>query len=378
VRFESLDALRGLAAITVALFHSAFYADTPSPFVRHAYLLVDFFFAISGFVIAHAYLDRIRGGRVGYAEFLVLRIGRIYPLHLFVLLLWVPFILAKYLAFASGIGGRDPLEINTAAQFLFQLLLLNSALGADEAVWNYPSWSISAELACYLVFFACAGVAVRGWRGVALLLGAAAACYAFLFGVYGQSFLRMYDMGFLRGLAGFLVGVAIYRAVGGGVMQGASRAARSMLEVLVIMVAVVAVSCAGHGASAQFFALMALFAVVLVFASEQGGWLSAALRMAPFQQLGLWSYSIYLVHAIFMQFSHNAAVYLFGMEETLLPRIEGFRRIVQTDWAPLINVALLLAVIAASALTYRYVEVPCRDRFRVLSRRFAKSSGSAV
>lgn len=374
MRFTALDALRGIAALLVALFHSAFYMDTPSPFVRHAYVFVDFFFALSGFVVAHAYLERVGRGEVGFLQFLVLRIGRVYPLHLFMLLLWLPFVLAKYAAFSAGIGGRDPLAINTLEQFLLQALLLNSAFGADEAVWNYPSWSISAEIACYLAFFAWAALAAArsAWAMLVLALGA----YALLGWLYGEGFLRMYDAGFLRGIAGFFVGVAIYRAWQGRPWPGMPPALRTGLEIAALALVFFAVSNAGLGGIAQPLALASLFLALLVFASEEGGAVSRLLQRAPFQRLGDWSYSIYMVHALFMQASHNVAVYVFHLPESSLAKFEGTRRIVVLDAAPLLNLLLLIAVVAVSALTWRYIEVPWRERFRVYARRFAKPGGS--
>jgi len=59
--FEVLDGLRGAAAFLIVIFHLFNYSfgfDSPMSLVRHAYLAVDFFFALSGFVVAYAYDDR--------------------------------------------------------------------------------------------------------------------------------------------------------------------------------------------------------------------------------------------------------------------------------------------------------------------------------
>ncbi len=59
--------------------------STLPPFANIS-LWVDFFFVLSGFVIAHAYLDRLRTG-LGLGTFMVRRFARLYPLHLFTLIL---------------------------------------------------------------------------------------------------------------------------------------------------------------------------------------------------------------------------------------------------------------------------------------------------
>ena len=53
--FEVLDGLRGSAAFLIVIFHLFNYAfgfNSPLSLVRHAYLAVDLFFGLSGFVVA--------------------------------------------------------------------------------------------------------------------------------------------------------------------------------------------------------------------------------------------------------------------------------------------------------------------------------------
>ena len=53
-RYEILDGLRGVAAIVVVLFHrfECNSKDQVQQIINHGYLSVDFFFALSGFVVA--------------------------------------------------------------------------------------------------------------------------------------------------------------------------------------------------------------------------------------------------------------------------------------------------------------------------------------
>lgn len=58
--FEILDGLRGIAALAIVLFHFMEMVYVPSKnFIAHGFLAVDFFFCLSGFVIAYAYDDRV-------------------------------------------------------------------------------------------------------------------------------------------------------------------------------------------------------------------------------------------------------------------------------------------------------------------------------
>src|SRR3569832_1450988 len=77
IHFRVLDSWRGIAALLVALFHLNLYsAIYPLDFVRNAYLFVDFFFVLSGFVITYSYGDRLKPpGDLG--AFALRRFGRL-------------------------------------------------------------------------------------------------------------------------------------------------------------------------------------------------------------------------------------------------------------------------------------------------------------
>src|SRR5258708_10033057 len=80
-RFVVLDSWRGIAACLVALFHLDAYSHLYGvPFLRNSWLFVDFFFVLSGFVIATNYQQRLLDG-FGIGRFLLLLLGRLYPLQ---------------------------------------------------------------------------------------------------------------------------------------------------------------------------------------------------------------------------------------------------------------------------------------------------------
>src|ERR1700712_1409072 len=79
-RYHTLDALRGLAAIAVVGFHISQVKLEPV-LVPYGYLAVDFFFVLSGAVVAHAYEKQLRAG-LSWQAFFVKRVIRLYPLAL--------------------------------------------------------------------------------------------------------------------------------------------------------------------------------------------------------------------------------------------------------------------------------------------------------
>lgn len=135
-RFDALDGLRGIAAFAVLLMHIA-GSGTPN-IVPHAALAVDFFFGMSGFVIASAYEARLRSGMTIRA-FLVLRLIRLYPL-----------ILLGALLGTVGFYHLYSLQMLSALLVtgLFLLPTPYGVLSEDQTAIaiNPPSWSLLWEL----------------------------------------------------------------------------------------------------------------------------------------------------------------------------------------------------------------------------------------
>jgi hypothetical protein len=139
-RFEVLDALRGVAALLVVQIHMPFLFAATMPF-PHAYLAVDFFFMLSGFVMAFAYGSRLRQGWPTLL-FLRDRFIRLYPLFL----LSIPFGLLHL--FVVSHKEHSPLpnsEIPWLLLFTILLLPLPKFFQAG-GVYSHPvvgpSWSL--------------------------------------------------------------------------------------------------------------------------------------------------------------------------------------------------------------------------------------------
>jgi peptidoglycan/LPS O-acetylase OafA/YrhL len=79
LKYEVLDGMRGVAAIAVVMFHAASFFGALRP--PSAYLAVDFFFALSGFVLGYAYDRRLAGG-MSAVNFMLRRLIRLYPLYI--------------------------------------------------------------------------------------------------------------------------------------------------------------------------------------------------------------------------------------------------------------------------------------------------------
>ena len=81
--FHLLDVFRGIAAISVITLH---FPQAFAPLVADgAYLAVDLFFLMSGFVLARAYEAKLHAGMTG-RSFLLARLVRLFPFYLLALL----------------------------------------------------------------------------------------------------------------------------------------------------------------------------------------------------------------------------------------------------------------------------------------------------
>jgi peptidoglycan/LPS O-acetylase OafA/YrhL len=144
--FEVLDGLRGSAAFLIVIFHLFNYSfgwDTPLSLVRHAYLAVDFFFGLSGFVVAYAYDDRWTS--MSIPQFFRIRLIRLHPL----VLLGATLGLLGYLfdPFGKAIN-HTPAPMLLLAYVTSLLLLPSPPVGGrpeETQALNGPAWSLMQE-----------------------------------------------------------------------------------------------------------------------------------------------------------------------------------------------------------------------------------------
>jgi len=150
-RFKLLDALRGVAAVAVMLYHFGERADLTYLFPR-GYLAVDFFFVLSGFVLAQAYGAPLRS-YLSAGMFAARRLARLLPM------LIPGTILAGFLELGrSGAGpvlGRLP-EIALAVVAGCLALPLPFTTSMEHTIFplNGPVWSIFFELIANVVLVA--------------------------------------------------------------------------------------------------------------------------------------------------------------------------------------------------------------------------------
>ncbi len=223
--FEILDGLRGIAALAIVMFHFMewVYADYSKDFIGHGFLAVDFFFCLSGFVIAYAYDDRL--GKMGVIEFFKLRLIRLHPLVISGSVLGL-------LAFLfDPFGGHSELYRSgkIILAFFCSIFLIPFPAIADRGFnlfsFNAPSWSLFWEyianiayafvlykiarrylllltiLSAIAICFVCyrSGNLLGGWSGPTFWDGSARISYSFLAGllIYRSNWIIKNRLGFI-------------------------------------------------------------------------------------------------------------------------------------------------------------------------------------
>jgi peptidoglycan/LPS O-acetylase OafA/YrhL len=135
--------LRGVAAVGVLLFHCSIIAG---PMIAaRGYLAVDFFFMLSGFVISHAYRDRLRDRGAAW-RFLRQRAVRLGPIVVAGVVLGA---VAQLVCLTLEPGGLSAIDIAGGALFNLALLPKPPALfGPSPSLFpgNWSLWSLFFEV----------------------------------------------------------------------------------------------------------------------------------------------------------------------------------------------------------------------------------------
>lgn len=367
-----LDSLRGVCAIMVALFH--FRANShieDLALIRNSWLFVDFFFVLSGFVIAENYRERLASGKVSFGTFIWLRFARLYPLHLFMLSLFVITEFAISIAYQNMGADRTPFTEGRSLALLPENLFLLQSLGVSGVPsWNIPAWSISAEFWTYMIFavLLLLGPMTRKiWPLLTLILAPAAIL------LFHQGSLALeYDGGILRCLFGFGIGSLVSQF---SLHQKTKHIGAGGMEIPLVAL-LLGFICFAPEWRITFFAPL-LFAITLIIFARGAGHVSKFLKHQIFLLLGALSYSIYMVHTYLHARMKNVAVIAEKVTNQSYFIDAESRFFGPTAWAGDIFVLIALTLtIAASYITWRYIEMPSQTYLRGLA--FSKrQKGSA-
>lgn len=351
-----LESLRGIAALIVVFLHFQVNSSFNCNFTRNGFLMVDFFFVLSGLVISMNYQERISSLNEVF-NFQLKRFLRLYPLHLTMLILFLFVECLKYFVeVRMGLTHNNPaFSVNNPTFFVYHIFLVQSFVN-DSFSWNGPAWSISAEFYVYLAF-AILAVVSKSRRIAMPYLASVAVVLAFswLLSSPGMSS----NEGLARCLFSFFLGV-----VGYNLMGSLSGRVPNIFSYSLLALIIWTLSIADHQSSLNTFKILpfifALFILSLV-CSKNGNRLKKFLNNRILVYLGTVSYGIYMIHTlviwVFSQF--------FRLVLKMEPTLDGSGTPIfafESAWtSDLITLLFLATVIALAHASYVYLELPCNN-----------------
>jgi peptidoglycan/LPS O-acetylase OafA/YrhL len=167
-RYFGIEILRFFTSLSVLLYHyrhfySPFnsfskidnkdvFTDLPfsellNIFYIHGIYGVHVFYVISGFVFSYVYINAEK--LVSGKEFFLNRFARLYPLHFITLIIIA---LLQYVSFFQY-GSFQIVELNDLYHFTLQIFFISSWGFEEGHSFNAPIWSVSVEIAIYIIFF---------------------------------------------------------------------------------------------------------------------------------------------------------------------------------------------------------------------------------
>ena len=327
------------------------------------YLMVDFFFILSGFILCHVY-GKYFAESVSIKEFKkfsIARFARVYPLH-FITLAYL--VLFYFVSAKMRIPSNEILQVDNNVYSIFtNIFLIHSMNLHNWFTWVHASWSISTEWWAYMIFpFLVKPFSQLGSSGKLI---AAILCFAGYFGIayyvtptvgnpFGwpndtsrTSINVSYQWGYLRCLCGFILGMVMYY----GYKEEWAKKILGNGYVLALL-------AAGVFLTMHFFVsdllIVSFFPFILLSGAYGSKNINRFFSLTPLQRIGDWSFSIYLVHQPII----ITAVYL---DLYFHPPVEGSTGPGPTFWAAwAITILFIVIILFVSWLTYRFWELPAR------------------
>ena len=294
--FLGLDGLRGIAASIVVFLHGTLFIENFGYIPPAACLAVDFFFLLSGFVVAHAYDHRLISGMT-WRQFMAVRMVRLYPM------LFVGIVMGT-ITFSLGRIQKHDLDMATTIIISFgSFILFPAGLFANTLAYpvNIVTWSLFFEIAASVLYGSrfgklnnarlCVFVAVSGaaiipmsiWGGPHIEIG------------FGS--LVQFLLGFVRVTYPFWAGVMMFRVLR---VRATPRVPMTLVGLALALLLLAPVDQPAY----DLLLVLIVFPVIVALGARA----TVGHRMAyACSFLGRLSYPLYLVHVPVFQVINKAS-----------------------------------------------------------------------
>lgn len=340
----SLDGWRGVVSLFVMSYHFSllfFYTN----FTPYGYLGVDFFFALSGFIITRQYEASIAMHTIKFKTFAIRRIARLYPLYI----ASIGFFLLVNAYVLQPLHWIHALDYGIGPLYAWRVFLQLTMLGnlTVMAQPNGPVWSVSVEWIVNLMFFA---VVWRYRRIPDLILWIAVvfgSCYLISMSPYTLQTPGV-SIAIIRGIVGFTLGSLLFRHHR-DLPDFSSRDLHIVEQILFVFILLLTYfyrDLADY--SIDYVFQLVLFPALIMISLYRNGWICRIFSLPPITFLGRISYSIYLLHyPLAYTMEYVSSIHAIGH--------------------PWLGILYIIVLISLSTLSYKLIERPGRHLGRLLT-----------
>ncbi len=348
VEIRGLTGFRGVAALIVALYHfSRGFGSEPVFSVGPGYLAVDAFFVLSGYVLSYKYVSvfSTNFSLVDYRAFLIKRVCRVYPAYLAILIV-------AAVKLNLNFGGGEQITLGAWDAFCNIFMLTGWGLHATPILG--VSWSVSAELFCYIFFPLIALLAAQHTAMLGFVAFAAFAAIAGMshlgLGVEGPMDIVSADDSFslARALCGFVLGVIGYS------LSERAGSVRLRMANYWLPIALLAL-CASWFSDTSDLVSYLLIALVVWLIAQDSRVGERLFGNGPVYILGQISYSLYLIHPLLVSIFAK-------LTKRMAPAL-GF----EASFALMLSAYLLLAIVLSYGSWMVFEKWGQRTMLRMLS-----------
>jgi peptidoglycan/LPS O-acetylase OafA/YrhL len=354
-----LESLRGIAAILVIMFHYQSNIGsvlTDNGFIKNSWLMVDFFFVLSGFVISLNYQDKLNS-LSKIINFQIRRFLRLYPLHILTLFLFLAIEIAKYtVELKLGIVANNPaFSDNNLTSFIHNIFLTQN-LFLDKLTWNYPSWSISAEFYTYILYAIITAILFNK-KNLFILVAGIISVSSFIFIAKNG---MTTENGMYRCMYAFFLGVLLLN-LGRGLSIKIPTALSYLLCGIIILLLIVMPSENPKLNISIYIPILFCIFIGSLYLSVGNNMLINILNNKYLIYLGTISYGTYMIHAGVLWAVKQSLRFVFNIK-TISANESDVSLVFNNEYISVfILISAVILILVLAHFSYKLVEMPCND-----------------
>jgi peptidoglycan/LPS O-acetylase OafA/YrhL len=336
-----LTPFRGFGALLVMFFHYRYILplNGKAPWVtllHHSYVMVDLFFLLSGYILAHCYKNNFSQSIswTQWKNYELKRIFRIVPLHY------------SMLVFIILVEATSPVPFTSDKFQLWKLpifFVFFQAFFDYGYSWNDPSWSIGVEFWVYPLVPLL--IRLRGLLFMRILFTfVSMAGLIWITLTYGD-ISSAWDYGFPRGLFEVIIGISLYET---------PKIKYSPLLLISLLAITFGIICLSNPGLMDLAVICCYIVILKIAPCTRVSGLGKLLQNPLTEWLGTRSYSIYLVHVPVRILTERLSDSYLGYY--------NFYHNLTTEKAYIVFVSLVTVSLLLSEFTYRFIEQKWRRK----------------